>query len=164
MAEAVMPLPDTDAIPAVKTSRLPDGASFDARRTALVDPSHVPPTSSFSPGVYQAQVTRIGDGDIGLRVTSEGSGFLVLSENAYPGWRARIDGAEVPIYRTDVTLQGVVVPAGTHRVDFTLESRALRWGLLTSGLSALVCASLFVGGWVRARSTRVARPRRMETI
>ena len=37
--------------------------------------------------------------------------------------RARVDGAEHPIYRTDVTLQGVVVPAGTHRVDFMMESR-----------------------------------------
>jgi len=129
-----------------------------------VDPSNVPPTSTFSPGAFEARVTRIGDGDIGLRVTSEGSGFLVLSENAYPGWRARIDGTEAPIYRTDITLQGVVVPAGTHRVDFTLESRALRWGLRTSGFSAVVCASLFVGGWARARSTSMVRPRRMETI
>ena len=164
MVDMVRSLPEADALRAVKTSRFPDGASFDARRTALVDPSNVPPTSTFSPGAFEARVTRIGDGDIGLLVTSEGSGFLVLSENAYPGWRARIDGTEVPIYRTDITLQGVVVPAGTHRVDFTLESRALRWGLLTSGFSALVCASLFVGGWVRARSTSMVRPRRMETI
>jgi hypothetical protein len=164
MVDMVRSLPEADALRAVKTSRFPDGASFDARRTALVDPSNVPPTATFSPGAFEARVTRIGDGDIGLRVTSEGSGFLVLSENAYPGWRARIDGTEAPIYRTDITLQGVVVPAGTHRVDFTLESRALRWGLLTSGFSALVCASLFVGGWVRARSTSMVRPRRMETI
>jgi len=164
MADTVTPLAEPDAIRTVKTSRLPDGASFDARRTALVDPSSIPATSMFSPGAYQAQVTRIGDGDIGLRVTSEGSGFLVLSENSYPGWRARIDGADVPIYRTDVTLQGIVVPAGTHRVDFTLESRTLRWGLMMSGLSALVCASLFVRGWARARSTTVPPARGMETI
>jgi hypothetical protein len=88
MADTVTPLAEPDAIRTVKTSRLPDGASFDARRTALVDPSSIPATSMFSPGAYQAQVTRIGDGDIGLRVTSEGSGFLVLSENSYPGWRA----------------------------------------------------------------------------
>ena len=164
MADTVMPLPDAEAIRVVQTSRLADGASFDARRTALVDPSNVPPASKFSPGAYQAQVTRIGDGDIGLRVRSEGGGFLVLSENAYPGWRARIDGAVVPIYRTDVTLQGIVVPAGMHRVDFTLESRALRWGLMTSGFGALVCASLFVGGWVRGRGAGAASPRGMETI
>jgi uncharacterized membrane protein YfhO len=107
-------------------------------------------------------VGRVGDGDIDLRVTSQGGGFLVLSENAYPGWRARIDGSETPIYRADVTLQAVVVPAGTHRVDFTMESESLRWGLITSGISALICVALFLGSQVIARSK--IRQRRVESI
>jgi uncharacterized membrane protein YfhO len=86
-------------------------------------------------------------------VTTQGGGFLVLSENAYPGWRARIDGSETPIYRADVTLQAIVVPAGTHRVDFTMESRSLRWGLVTSGISTIICAALFLGSRISARST-----------
>jgi len=152
----------SEAIRAVKTSRFADGTPFDAPRTAVVDSAHVPPTLHFSPGASAVSVTRIGDGDIGLRVTSQGGGFLVLSENAYPGWRALIDGSEVPIYRTDVTLQGVVVPAGTHRVDFILAARSLRWGLITSGISAMVCASLLL--WVdrRARNDPPATRSRYE--
>jgi hypothetical protein len=119
----------------------------------LVDSSLVPPAVNFSPGTSAVSVVRIGDGDIGVRVTSQGGGFLILSENAYPGWRALVDGSEVTIYRTDVTLQGVVVPPGTHRIDFTLESRSLRWGLLTSGVSVVMCAALFLVGQVSARST-----------
>jgi len=153
VVETVTPTEESEAIRAVKTSRFADGTSFDARQTALVDSSRVPPTVKFSPGASAVSVARIGDGDIGVRVTSQGGGFLVLSENAYPGWRALIDGSEVPIYRTDVTLQGIVVPAGTHRIDFTLESRSLRWGLITSGISAIVCAALFLVGQVGARST-----------
>ena len=158
----VTPAPDSEAIRAVKTSRFADGTPFDAPRTAVVDSAHVPPTLHFSPGASAVTVTRIGDGDIGLRVTSQGGGFLVLSENAYPGWRALIDGSEVPIYRTDVTLQGVVVPAGTHRVDFILAARSLRWGLITSGISAMVCASLLL--WVdrRARNDPPATRSRYE--
>jgi len=108
---------------------------------------------TFSPGASAVSVDRVGDGDIELRVTTQGGGFLVLSENAYPGWRARIDGAETPIYRADVTLQAVVVPAGTHRVDFTMESRSLRWGLATSGISTIICAALFLASQINARST-----------
>jgi hypothetical protein len=148
LVDAVMPLPETEAIRALKSSRLPGGTTFDVRQTALVEPSHRPPSSHFSPGASQVSVDRIGDGDIALRIASQGGGFLVLSENAYPGWRARLDGAEVPIYRTDVTLQGIVVPAGTHRVEFTLESTSLRWGLTTSGISLIVCAALFFVGRV----------------
>jgi hypothetical protein len=123
VVETVTPAPESEAIRAVKTSRFADGTPFDARHAALVDSSHVPPTVNFSPGASAVGVSRVGDGDIGVRVTTQGGGFLVLSENAYPGWRALIDGSEVPIYRADVTLQGIVVPAGTHRIDFTLESR-----------------------------------------
>ena len=153
MVETVAPMPEPEAIRTVKTSRFPDGASFDARHEALVDSSHVPPTLTFSPGASAVSVDRVGDGDIELRVTTQGGGFLVLSENAYPGWRARIDGAETPIYRADVTLQAVVVPAGTHRVDFTMESRSLRWGLATSGISTIICAALFLASQINARST-----------
>lgn len=164
MVEAIRPMPEADAIRTVKSSRFPDGAPFDARHTAIIDAAHVPPASSLAPGASTVRVSRIGDGDIGLRVTAQGAAFLILSENAYPGWRARIDGADVPIYRTDVTLQGVLVPAGSHRVDFTLESRALQSGMVISGISAAICTGLLVAGLARARSTAVERARRMETI
>jgi hypothetical protein len=153
MVETVTPAPESEAIRAVKTSRFADGTPFDARRTALVDASRVPPTMNVSPGASAVSLDHVGDGDIGMRVTSQGGGFLVLSENAYPGWRAVVDGSEVPIYRTDVTLQGVVVPPGTHRIDFALESRSLSWGLITSGVSAVMCAALFLVGQLSARST-----------
>jgi hypothetical protein len=68
----------------------------------------------------------------------------VLSENSYPGWRARIDGVDVPIYRTDVTLQGIVVPPGIHRVEFTMESRTLRAGLVLSAAGVATCIVLLV--------------------
>jgi len=68
----------------------------------------------------------------------------VLSENAYPGWRARVDGTEVPIYRADVTLQGIVVPPGIHRVQFTMESRSLRAGMILSGIAVLICIGLLI--------------------
>ena len=142
LVRSVMPMAEADAIASVKSSTLPDGGRFDPRSMALIDPSSVPSSSHFEPGESDVRVTRIGDGDIGIRVSSERGGFLVLSENAYPGWRARIDGGEVPIYRADVTLQGIVVPAGTHRVDFMMDSQALQAGILASGLAGLVCVAL----------------------
>jgi hypothetical protein len=158
LAGAVTPMTDAEAIGTVKSSRLPDGRPFDARTIALIDPSSVPSASRFTPGESDVRVTRIGDGDIGIRVSSSGGGFLVLSENAYPGWRARIDGGEVPIYRTDVTLQGVVVPAGAHRVDFTMEPRSLEAGILVSGLAGLVCIALLATVRQRDGTVRVAGP------
>ena len=144
LVDSVMTMAEANAIGTVKSSRLPDGGPFDPRRIALLDPSSSPATSRFSPGASDVRVTRVGDGDLGIRVASDGGGFLVLSENAYPGWRARVDGAEVPIYRADVTLQGVVVPAGIHRVDFAMESRSLQTGMIVSGVAALLCLGLLI--------------------
>lgn len=144
LVERVVPMQDGDAIRAVKSSRLPDGGPFDPRSMAVVDVSTPVPAARFTPGQSEVRVDRIGDGDIGIRVSSAGGGFLVLSENAYPGWHARVDGAEAPIYRADVTLQGIVVPAGVHRVTFTMESRSLRTGMIVSGAAALICLGLLI--------------------
>src|SRR4029078_4456355 len=86
MVEAVTPMPEAEAIRAVKTSRSPDGTAFDLRHAALVDSSHVPSTLTFSPGASAVSVGRIGDGVIDIRVISQGGGFLVLMEKVYPGW------------------------------------------------------------------------------
>jgi len=136
---------DDDAIRAVQEGKLPEGPAFNPRTEALMDPSEHPQASRFTPGESQVRVTRIGDGDIAIATTTAGGGLMVLSENAYPGWRARIDGADAPIYRADVTLQAVVVPPGVHRVEFTLESRSLRIGMIASAIAVVaVCALLIV--------------------
>jgi hypothetical protein len=144
LVAAVMPMFDDNAIATVKTSRLPDGGRFDPRIMAVVDPSNPLPVSHFTPGASDVRVDRIGDGDIGIRVSSDGGGFLVLSENAYPGWRARIDGADTLVYRADVTLQGIVVPSGVHRVEFTMDSRSLHAGMIVSGIAAVLCVGLLI--------------------
>ena len=54
-----------------------------------------------------------------LDVSPEADGLLVVSQPFYPGWRARVDGEPVPIYRVDYLLQGVPVGAGARRVELT---------------------------------------------
>jgi hypothetical protein len=149
---------DAAGIEAVRTSRLPDGRAFDPRMTAIADPAHQPANARFAPGAWEARLVRVGDGDLVMAVSTNGGGLLVLSENAYPGWRARIDGAEVPIYRVDVTLQGIVVPRGTHRVEFTMESRTLRAGVALSGVGVAACVLVLVFGARRRKQAGAVTP------
>ena len=72
------------------------------------------------------------------------SGSLETADRLIDSITTSIDGAEVPIYRTDVTLQGIIVPPGAHRVEFTMESRTLRTGLALSGAGVLLCVLLLV--------------------
>ncbi len=76
-------------------------------------------------GDATALVTRYQDGDVEVKTRSDSPGWLVLSESLVPGWVARIDGREAPLYPANYLFQAVYVPAGEHRVSFTYEYGAL---------------------------------------
>ena len=53
------------------------------------------------------------------KANSKNDGVVVFSEVFYDkGWSAWLDGIEVPYFRTDYILRGMVVPAGEHTIEF----------------------------------------------
>lgn len=151
LASEVVPLAEKDMLRAVHHSRLPDGRPLDVAHTALVYPGAIAATT-YPQGPAAVIVKAVGDGAFTVDVTTPGGGFLVLSESFYPGWRARIGERTLPVYPSDVSLQGVVVPAGHQVVEFELVSNTLRAGAAVSGVALLIL--LCAGGWcgLRARS------------
>ena len=147
IARQVMTVSEADMLTAAHYSRLPDGRRFDAANTALLYPNALPDTT-YPEGPSTADVKSVGDGSVTIEVTTTGGGFLVLSESFYPGWRARIGDRILPVYPTDVSLQGVSVPAGRHIVEFELVSTTLRAG---AAVSTLALVALLLVAW---RGTR----------
>jgi hypothetical protein len=76
-----------------------------------------------------------------VRTQTGANGVLVLSEVAYPGWVARVDGESVPIYVANGLLRAVPLPAGAHLVELQFESPTLQIGVVVS----LATAALLVG-------------------
>jgi hypothetical protein len=64
-------------------------------------------------------------------------GYLVLTDAHYPGWRAWVDGQEMPIATADLLFRAVYLEAGRHRVEFRFQPRSLWLGAALS-LGALV--------------------------
>ncbi len=82
-------------------------------------------------------------GTLGMKTRQSQPGFLVITTTWFPGWKATVDGVEVPIYRTDASFMGIRVPAGEH----TVELRFRPWtiivlvivGVITEAALTLAC-------------------------
>ncbi|MDT7541203.1 MAG: hypothetical protein QOE33_1107 [Acidobacteriota bacterium] len=164
LVDEVLTLAPDDALKSIKTSRLPDGRTFDPARTALVEESASeinsstsgpPSTTGATPDAAMdaspvaanatgaasvVSIVRETDTALSLRASANADAFLVLSDVYYPGWRATVDNREARIYQTDYALRGVRVPAGDHAVEFTYAPRSLRIGAFVSALSMFAVA------------------------
>jgi hypothetical protein len=79
-----------------------------------------------------------------VAVLSEFDSLVVFAENDYPGWRAFVDGKQVPIYRANYTFQAVRVPAGKHSVKFSFEVVYFRVAVALTAIGLLIWFMFFV--------------------
>ena len=71
------------------------------------------------------------------------NGFLVVTQNAMPGWRAWVDGKPTFIYLADGLFQGVEIKEGDKEVRLSYEPASFRLGLFLSLLSLGI-----LGAWM----------------
>lgn len=116
-------------------NRLWDPTSpFDPRQEALVESA--PAEDGLGPG----RVDKINyqPNRVQLDVSCPSRCYLVLADLYLPGWQARIDRGDTRIYRTDAIVRGIVVPAGSHQVEFRYRSRGIATGLWSMVLTIFV--------------------------
>jgi hypothetical protein len=64
-----------------------------------------------------------------IRYHAASPALLRLSVPYYPGWRATVDGQQLPIVHVDLALMGVVVPAGDRELQFSFRSDSFGIGV-----------------------------------
>jgi hypothetical protein len=69
-----------------------------------------------------------------LRARLARAGRLVVTDAAYPGWRAEVDGAEAPVLLAEGGMRAVEVGAGEHAVVLRYWPTGLAHGLALSAL------------------------------
>lgn len=66
-------------------------------------------------------------------------GFAVFSEVYYKdGWKATIDGKNVPILKVNYTLRGLQVPAGKHTIEFVFDPEVVKTGSTIALISSII--------------------------
>ena len=129
-------------------------AGFDPRTTVILEGAADAPQPTGAPG--RAEITHYGPNEVTVVTRADSTNYLVLADQYYPGWRAFLDGVEVPIYPANYIVRAVAVPAGEHTVRFVYAPRALAVGGLLSGLSLV----LVVAALALPRLNRIIRIRR----
>jgi len=124
VAEAIV-VPDDQAV-----RHILDPA-FDPERTVVL--AEAPPIA-LSGGEVEGQVRweERGINRMRLSVVSDRPALLVIADNWFPGWQARVDGQAAPVLRAYHTLRAVPIEAGTHTVELYYRSGLLRVSLVIS--------------------------------
>lgn len=87
-------------------------------------------------------VQDLGPGSVAVAVEASHSGWLVLSDSWYPGWRAYVDGERAELLRANFMFRAVPVPPGSHLVEFRFIplTFVVGLGLALIGLLLLLAA------------------------
>ena len=85
----------------------------DFRERAWITADVVPHERGNGPGTVSIRRARYG---YELDVTMENDGWVVVSNSAWKGWRAYVDGRRVATQRANVAFLSVFVPRGSHHV------------------------------------------------
>jgi len=104
---------------------------FDPQKIALVENVDFK-QKKFDVVNSEIKIISYKNNRIELETYTNNYGFLVFSNNYYPGWKAYIDNNQTKIYKTNKILQGILIPKGRHKVIFKYIPSYFYLGLILS--------------------------------
>lgn len=123
-----------------------DSESEEIKRPTL------PPQSAVSLN-YSARYLAYGHNSFTAKVETNSPAMVIFSEMDYPGWEATINGRPVPIWRVNYAFRGVVVDAGTHRIEMTFNPRDFQIGLAITLITIIMLVFITAVNWIIKQRT-----------
>ncbi len=118
--------------------------SFDPATTAIVE-SPIPGLAA--PDSAKVEQTKAEMHELAYRYSTPTDALLVLSEIYYPaGWKAFVNGVELPIIPVNHVLRGVVVPAGAHDLELIMAPDSYKTGIRLSLAGILITLLAVLAG------------------
>jgi len=122
------------ANPALRISSLSEPVPIDSEQQIALPGRNNENASNWLP---VSDIIRTSNG-YEISVSSKSPSFLIISENAYPGWEAKLDGKPVEIKKAYGIFKAVYIPQGQHKVKFHFKSKSILIGLIFSIISLLI--------------------------
>jgi len=111
--------------------------AFDPSREVIL-PERPDAQLDTNHSTSRVEIVHYSNNEVQLNVSTAGSGVLVLSDTYFPGWKAELDGTEVPILKANLCMRAVVVPPGRHDLRFAFRPRSFTVALLITGASMVM--------------------------
>jgi hypothetical protein len=141
--------------------RMLNDPSFDSRSILILDHKEGIPTNLDVNGASSVLVSEYSPGMVSLKVHTSTTGFLLLTDQYYPGWQALVNGHETGIYRADLMLRAVLLPAGNFDVNFVYNPTLFVVGavltLVCMSASLVLLSGNYVTKHIRAKRKRTGK-------
>jgi hypothetical protein len=136
-----------------------DEAALNLLTNVTFDPAHtvvvsqpLPISSVPAPSAGSVIFTSFAPKEIRLEAVAPVPSVLLLNDHFDPDWKVYVDGEQATLLRCNFIMRGVVVPAGSHQIQFRFSPR---FTPLYLSLSAIV-VGLFLTGLLLLDSSRRA--------
>ena len=121
---------------------------FDPIQTAIIDQRFEGQLQGYdkgSSGNAAIEFTSYKPNELKYNFKSNKDEIVVFSEIYYDkGWNAYVDGEQLPYFRTNYVLRGMVVPAGEHEVVWKFEPKVYYMGGTLSIISSILIILLII--------------------
>jgi hypothetical protein len=114
--------------------------ALDPRITVILE-SEPEPYPEAAVGDEAVTIHEFENQRLVLQTTLSSPGVVVLSEVAYPGWEAYVDGQRLPTLRAHGLLRAVALPAGEWLIEWSFNPMVVWNGL---GISVITGAIVIV--------------------
>jgi hypothetical protein len=116
---------------------------FDPRQTVFL-PAELRSTLGVN-NATEVQITlpEVSNHRVTFQTTAAEASVCVVAQSFYHCWKARIDGTGATLLRANGAFQGMVVPAGIHRITLIYDDLMFWIGLAITAASAFFCVLLW---------------------
>ena len=102
-----------------------------------------------APPAGEVKLERYENEELELTVRTERPALLYLAETFHPYWKAAVDSRPAKIYRANLAMRAVFLPAGEHKVEMRYYSPPYERGKWISLISLVLLAASV--GWTTFR-------------